>query len=83
MKETPVRIGFAPTRRDCFTHPEACLLYTSMYHQVKRMFGAYGITVTALRRDAIGGLALDPDLEPGKCRKLSKIEVERILTEGL
>lgn len=59
------------------------VLRQGMYHQVKRMFGAYGITVTALRRDAIGGLALDPDLEPGKCRKLSKIEVERILTEGL
>lgn len=59
------------------------VLRQGMYHQVKRMFGAYGITVTALRRDAIGGLALDPNLEPGKCRKLSKIEVERILTEGL
>ncbi len=49
-----------------------------VYHQVKRMFSAFGLTVTSLRREKIGGLALDPGLEPGKCRELSKIEVESI-----
>lgn len=59
------------------------ILRQGMYHQVKRMFAAYGLTVTELRRDAIGGLALDPALEIGKCRRLSKIEVRKILKDGL
>lgn len=44
------------------------------YHQVKRMFGAHGIGVTALHRAAIGSLALDPDLPPGGVRELSDAE---------
>lgn len=68
-RTTPGRRGWS-CGRGCTTRSNGCSERT-------------GITVTALRRDAIGGLALDPNLEPGKCRKLSKIEVERILTEGL
>ena len=36
------------------------------YHQVKRMFAARGKQVVYLKRMAIGGLALDPDLQPGE-----------------
>ncbi|WP_101908964.1 pseudouridine synthase [Marasmitruncus massiliensis] len=48
-----------------------------MYHQVKRMFAACGLKVMALKRIQIGGLALDPALEIGKCREIT--EPERLL----
>lgn len=46
-----------------------------MYHQVRRMFEAFDLRVVSLRRERIGGLALDPALEPGGCRPLSREEV--------
>jgi len=46
------------------------------YHQVKRMFGAMGLSVTALKRIRIGGLTLDLALEPGDYRELSRAEVD-------
>lgn len=54
-----------------------------MYHQIKRMFGAFGIEVTALHREKIGGLALDCTLAPGDCRELEQQEIEKMsdLTE--
>ena len=41
------------------------------YHQVKRMVAAVGNRVEGLHRSAIGGLALGPDLAPGRWRWLS------------
>lgn len=49
-----------------------------MYHQVKRMFAVFGITVTGLHREKIGGLSLDPSLPEGGCRPLSAEEVSQI-----
>ncbi len=46
------------------------------YHQVKRMFAALGNRVLTLHREAIGGVALDPVLEPGQYRALSAGEIE-------
>lgn len=54
------------------------ILHQGMYHQIKRMFAAFGYTVTALHRSAMGGLELDPDLEPGQCRELANPEVRMI-----
>ncbi|MEM1484809.1 pseudouridine synthase [Oscillospiraceae bacterium PP1C4] len=59
------------------------LIRQGMYHQIKRMFGAFDIEVVGLHRDQIGGLALDLGLESGKCRELSKIEVEKITNTSL
>ena len=56
-------------------------LREGMYHQIKRMFGAFGIGVEALHRQQIGGLALDPALPEGACRELSREELEKILRE--
>lgn len=42
------------------------------YHQVKRMLASRGKPVTALRRLAIGGLALDKDSAPGQWRELDE-----------
>ena len=56
-------------------------LREGMYHQIKRMFGAFGIGVEELHRDRIGGLDLDPALPVGNCRELNREELEKILQE--
>ena len=56
------------------------LLRQGVYHQIKRMFGVYGAGVNALHRDAIGGLALDESLAPGRWRELTADEVAKITT---
>jgi 16S rRNA pseudouridine516 synthase len=50
------------------------------YHMVRRMFGALGHRVTALHREQIGGLALDPALAPGEWRALSENECIAVLS---
>jgi len=54
------------------------VLYEGKYHQVKRMFAVRGNEVTSLHREAMGGLALDPALDPGTCRELSGEELENL-----
>lgn len=51
-------------------------LREGMYHQIKRMFAVYGARVVELRRISMGGLALDENLAPGRCRELTPEEVE-------
>lgn len=53
-------------------------LRQGVYHQIKRMFGVYGVGVNALHRDAIGGLWLDAALAPGQWRELTAEEVDEI-----
>lgn len=50
-------------------------LVEGRYHQVKRMFGRFGIEVVALHRDRIGALPLDPALAEGSYRSLTADEV--------
>ncbi|MDQ0897275.1 MULTISPECIES: pseudouridine synthase [unclassified Paenibacillus] len=45
------------------------------FHQVKRMFQAVGKKVVYLKRISMGPLALDPSLELGQARELSKDEL--------
>lgn len=49
------------------------------YHQVKRMFAAVSNHVTALHRESVGGLALDPALAPGQFRELTEEEVSGLM----
>ena len=56
------------------------VLRQGVYHQIKRMFGVYDAGVNALHREAIGGLVLDPALQPGQWRELSADEVAEITT---
>ena len=44
------------------------------YHQIKRMFLNYGITVLKLKRISMGKLELPKDLDEGECRELTKEE---------
>ena len=49
------------------------------FHQVKKMFLAYGLKVTYLKRISVGGFELG-DLERGAYRQLSPNEMEHLLT---
>jgi 16S rRNA pseudouridine516 synthase len=45
------------------------------YHQIKRMFGHFDNKVLSIHRVAVGNLALDADLTPGRSRELTAAEV--------
>lgn len=51
------------------------VLQEGRYHQVKRMFEAFGSTVTYLKRVSMGDVVLDESLEPGEYRRLTEEEV--------
>lgn len=51
------------------------ILREGKYHQIKRMFGVFGLGVNALTRASIGGLKLDENLGLGECREMTKKEV--------
>ena len=48
------------------------------YHQIKRMFGTFGLGVNGLKRISIGSLSLPRDLAEGECRELTKVEITKI-----
>lgn len=56
-------------------HTARVVLHEGMYHQIKRMFAACGLHVTALHRTAMGALPLDPNLPVGQCRELTPAEL--------
>ena len=57
------------------THWVRVILTEGKFHQIKRMFAAFGIDVLALKRVRIGSLALDPSLPPGGTRELTAAEL--------
>ena len=57
-------------------------VFEGIYHQVRRMFDRNGAHVTRLFRVQIGGLPLDPALEPGQVRALSEEELLRLGDTG-
>lgn len=58
----------------------ACLLILQegRHHQVKRMFASVDNRVTALHRERIGEIRLDPELEPGEYRALTPEEIASV-----
>ena len=48
------------------------------YHQIKRMFEAFGLNVIYLKRLSMGSLTLDPDLKEGEWRYLTDEEIKKI-----
>lgn len=48
------------------------------YHQVKRMVAAVGNRVDALHREALAGLAMPVDLQPGEWRWLDAADLQRL-----
>ncbi|WP_184663324.1 pseudouridine synthase [Texcoconibacillus texcoconensis] len=57
-------------------------IYEGKYHQVKRMFAARRNRVVRLKREAMGSLQLDEDLEPGEYRDLTEEEYEMLKAEA-
>ncbi|MEE1227360.1 MAG: pseudouridine synthase [Lachnospiraceae bacterium] len=56
--------------------PVLITIQEGRYHQVKRMAQAVGNNVVYLKRMSMGGLVLDPSLEPGSYRELSEQELQ-------
>lgn len=56
------------------------ILREGLYHQIKRMFKAFGLNVLELQRVKMGLLDLDPTLLPGQCRELTPEELDLIRT---
>ena len=50
------------------------------YHEVKRICAKMGHPVVELARISIAGVTLDPQLEPGQCRKLTDEELSKLYT---
>lgn len=54
-------------------------LYDGKYHQVKRMFGVFGLGVEELHRSSIGQLTLPKDLRKGECQFLDVLDINKTL----
>lgn len=53
-------------------------IYEGRYHQIKRMFGFFNNKVTALHRESMGAITLDPQLPVGAFRMLTETEVSSV-----
>lgn len=65
----------APGGDPCRVH---VVLRQGVYHQIKRMFGVFDAGVNGLHRSRIGGVELDPALQPGQWRELTGEELARL-----
>jgi len=54
-------------------------LFDGKYHEVKRMFGVFGLGVNELHRQAIGKLILPETLKSGECILMSAKDVKKTL----
>lgn len=61
-----------------FANEALLTLQEGKYHQVKRMFAAVGNRVTALHRESVGDILLDPDLAEGEYRPLTPAEIASV-----
>lgn len=52
------------------------------FHQVKKMFAAFGGSVIYLKRTAFGDILLDEDLKPGEYRRFNEKETEFVKKAG-
>ena len=59
-------------------HEARLTIHEGRYHQIRRMFAAVDNKVTALHREQIGTVALDPDLNPGEWRFLTVEEIDAL-----
>ena len=75
--------AFLPGKLELLSGNE-CYVYIreGKYHQVKRMLGYLGKPVIYLKRLSVGGLELDPEIECGEIKKLSREEAELVFSDG-
>ena len=74
----PADLNILSVSEDEYTSEAEITIREGKFHQVKRMFSSVGAEVTYLKRLSMGPLSLDPDLEPGKCRRLTADELEAL-----
>mgnify|MGYP002586092339 FL=1 len=55
-------------------------IHEGKFHQIKKMFVAAGSQVLYLKRLSMGSLRLDEKLKPGEYRKLTKEEIDSLIT---
>ncbi|ARN74265.1 16S rRNA pseudouridine(516) synthase [Oceanicoccus sagamiensis] len=68
-----------PAQLDILANHKARLtIYEGRYHQVKRMFGFFDNKVTALHRERMDKIVLDPNLKPGQYRPLTQQEINSV-----
>ncbi len=60
---------------DCGYLTAEVTISQGMYHQIKRMFAKFSITVLELKRISMGGLYLDEALNEGECRYITQNEL--------
>ena len=72
----PADLKIISVSEDEYTSEAEITIREGKFHQVKRMFSSVGAEVTYLKRLSMGPLSLDPDLEPGECRRLTADELE-------
>lgn len=58
-------------------HTAVVTIKQGMYHQIKRMFKKFGITVLELKRIKMGSFELDENLAPGQCRYIESDEMKK------
>lgn len=59
-------------------HTARLTISEGKYHQVKRMLAAVGNRVESLHRERVGGIVLDPSLQPGHYRALTEREIDSL-----
>lgn len=52
------------------------------YHQIKRMFGVFGLGVNKLHRISVGDLVLPSTLKEGECKEISLEELKKVLKKA-
>lgn len=65
----PALLEFEEDEKDYFVY--YITIHEGRFHQVKRMFEAFGANVIYLKRISMGKLKLDENLAPGEYKKLS------------
>lgn len=69
----------SPAHLECLAENIARVtIYEGRYHQIKRMFHAVGNRVTALHREIMGDITLDPELPAGAWRRLTTDEIRSV-----
>ena len=77
-KLKPAKLKILKQDRENATSEIEIEISEGKYHQIKRMFGAVGMKVTALDRLSMGNLNLPSDLKRGKYVELSLDEIKNI-----
>lgn len=74
----PAKLSFIENSERENTFLYEVVIHEGRYHQVKRMFEAFGSSVVYLRRISMGSLVLDSSLKEGMFRKLTENEIDAI-----